>query len=106
MTASRHMVRAEDWGVKIQTCIYTRGFRHMRHSHAFAHGIYVLEGVLRNDVAPGQNSFYGPGEFALTPAHAEVLHQPAPGDGSVRYLFVGDGPFDFIVDGVDLYNKG
>ena len=63
-------------------------------------------GLLRNDVAPGQDCFYGPGEFALTPAHAEVLHEPAPGDGSVRYLFVGDGPFDFIVDGVDLYGRG
>lgn len=105
MTASRHMVRAEDWGVKIQTCIYTCGFRHAWHSHAHAHGIYVLEGVLRNDFTRGQDSFYGPGEFALTPAHAEVLHEPAPGDGCVRYLFVGDGPFDFIVDGVDLYGK-
>lgn len=59
----------------------------------FACGYYVVSGELEV------------GEFALTPAHAEVLHEPALGDGSVRYLFVGDGPFDFIVDGVDLYNK-
>lgn len=103
MTASRHMIRAEDWGVKVQTCIYTRGFRHMWHSHAHAHLIFVLEGMLRNDFEPGQDSFYGPGECALTPAGQEVLHEPAPGPGSVRYLFVGDGPFDFIVDGKDLY---
>lgn len=105
MTASRHMVRAEDWGVKVQTCIYTRGFKHAWHSHAHAHGIFVLEGVLRNDFAPGQDSFFGPGEFALTRPHQEVLHEPAPGPGSVRYLFIGDGPFDFIVDGKDLYRS-
>lgn len=105
MTASRHMVRAEDWGVKIQTCIYTRAFKHAWHSHAHAHGIYVLEGVVRNDFESGQDAFFGPGEFALTPAGQEVLHEPASPEVPVRYLFVGDGPFDFIVDGKDLYNQ-
>ena len=77
----------------VEEVVFAQGTADLLVGQRFVCGYYVVSGELEV------------GEFALTPAHAEVLHEPAPGDGSVRYLFVGDGPFDFIVDGVDLYNK-
>lgn len=77
----------------VEEVVFAQGTADLLVGQRFVCGYYAVSGELEV------------GEFALTPAHAEVLHEPAPGDGSVRYLFVGDGPFDFIVDGVDLYNK-
>ncbi len=103
MTANRHMIRAEEWGVKIQTCIYTKGFHHERHSHSAAHGFYVLEGMLYWQTGVEEAQIFGPGEFAVSGTDTEMLHEVADGCPYCRYLFIGDGPFDFIVNGVDIY---
>ena len=104
ITASRHMIRPEEFGVKVQTCIYTRNFRHERHSHSTAHGFYVLEGMLAYQTGDRERQILGPGEFAMSLAGEQMLHEPARGSWC-RYLFIGDGLFDFLVDGVDQYNK-
>ena len=103
MTASRHMIRAEDWGVKIQTCIYTKDFHHERHSHSAAHGFYVLEGLLYWQTGDGEPKIFGPGGFVVSGTDIEMLHEVALGCPYCRYLFIGDGPFDFIVNGVNTY---
>lgn len=105
MTASKHMITPEEDGVKIQTCIYTRGFTHAWHTHTAAHGFYVLEGMLEYDFKEGEPRYYGPGEFVASKPGDQILHVQAPDASYCKYLFIGDGPFDFIVDGVNLYGQ-
>lgn len=105
MTASRHMIRPEDYGVKIQTCIYTKDFIHQWHTHTCAHGFYVLSGMLEYDFDDGQKHIYGPGEFAVSKPGDKILHVEAPHAVYCKYLFIGDGPFDFIVNGENIYGK-
>lgn len=105
MTASRHMIKAEDYGVKIQTCIYTKDFVHQWHTHTAAHGFYVLSGMLEYDFDDGRKGIYGPGEFALSKPGDVILHVEAPHSAFCKYLFIGDGPFDFIVNGENQYGK-
>jgi len=104
MTSSKHMIKPEDYGVKIQNCIYTKDFVHEWHTHTAAHGFYVLEGMLQYDFDDGRKGLYGPGEFIASKPGEEILHVQAPHASYCKYLFIGDGPFDFIVNGVDLYH--
>ena len=105
VTASKHMVKPEDYGVKIQTCIYTHNFVHEWHTHTAAHGFYVLEGMLEYDFEGEGVSYYGPGEFVASKPGDEIMHVQAPDASYCKYLFIGDGPFDFIVNGVNLYGQ-
>ncbi|MBO6047632.1 MAG: hypothetical protein J6P61_07830 [Erysipelotrichaceae bacterium] len=105
MTASKHMIKAEDYGVKIQNCIYTKDFEHAWHTHTAAHGFYVLEGMLQYDFEDGRKGIYGPGEFVASKPGENILHVQAPESSYCKYIFIGDGPFDFIVDGVNLYGR-
>ena len=105
MTSSKHMITAEEYGVKIQTGIYTKDFDHAWHTHSAAHGFYVLNGMLKFDFENGNKGIYGPGEFIASSPGEQVLHLQAEGSSYCKYLFIGDGPFDFIVNGINLYKK-
>lgn len=98
---SRHMIKAEDYGIKFQTGIYTKGCEIPWHTHSIAHGFYVLDGILKvsyND----KFELYGPGEFVVTEANEYITHHQVEDSDYVRYIFIANGIFDFIVDGVTL----
>lgn len=98
---SRHMIKAEDYGIKFQTGIYTKGCEIAWHTHSIAHGFYVLDGILKVSYED-HSELYGPGEFVVTEANEYITYHQAENTDYVRYVFIANGIFDFIVDGVNL----
>lgn len=95
------MIKAEDYGVKFQTGIYIRDCDIAWHTHSIAHGFYVLDGILKVSY---KNHFecYRLGEFVVTEANESITHHQVEGEDYVRYVFIANGIFDFIVNGVNL----
>jgi hypothetical protein len=70
---------------------YPEGMKGRRHRHSVAHTILVLDGAIEID-----GELLGPGGYAHHPANAPMLHQPAPGQGTL-FVIMFDGPFDVTI---------
>jgi quercetin dioxygenase-like cupin family protein len=70
---------------------YPEGMKGRRHRHSVAHTILVLDGAIEID---GQ--VLGPGGYAHHPANTPMLHQAAPGHGTL-FVIMFDGPFDVTI---------
>jgi len=67
---------------------YPEGMKARRHKHGVAHTIVVLEGGIEVD-----GRVLRPGGYVHHPANTPMLHQPAPGHGTL-FVIMFDGPFD------------
>jgi quercetin dioxygenase-like cupin family protein len=76
-----------DTGMRVNLTRYPAGFMTPRHDHPCAHGMYVLEGILKTH----QGLFY-PGEFVWFPEGSAAEHG-ATEDSDVTVLFITNKPF-------------
>jgi quercetin dioxygenase-like cupin family protein len=81
-------VNDPDTGMSVQKIRYAAGFTNVWHRHNCAHGIYVLDGVLRTHAGD-----FGPGSFIWFPEGMLMQHGATP-DNDVNVLFITNKPFD------------
>jgi quercetin dioxygenase-like cupin family protein len=77
-----------DTGMSVQKIRYATGFTNVWHRHNCAHGIYVLDGILKTHAGS-----YGPGSFLWFPEGMWMEHG-ATDDNDVTVLFITNKPFD------------
>lgn len=77
-----------DTGMSVQKIRYAAGFTNVWHRHNCAHGIYVLDGILKTHAGS-----YGPGSFLWFPEGMWMEHG-ATDDNDVTVLFITNKPFD------------
>jgi quercetin dioxygenase-like cupin family protein len=77
-----------DTGMSVQMIRYETGFTNPWHRHNCAHGIYVLDGVLKTHAGT-----FGPGSFLWFP-EGMLMEHGATADGPVTTLFITNKPFD------------
>ena len=79
-----------DTGMFAAKIRYRAGFTNARHRHNCAHGMYVLDGILKTHAGS-----FGPGSFVWFPEGMEMEHG-ATQDNDVTFLFITNKPFDII----------
>jgi quercetin dioxygenase-like cupin family protein len=77
-----------DTGMSVQMVRYPAGFTNPWHRHNCAHGIFVLEGVLKTHAGT-----FGPGNFVWFP-EGMLMEHGATEDGDMTMLFITNKPFD------------
>jgi quercetin dioxygenase-like cupin family protein len=77
-----------DTGMSVQQIRYVAGFTNPRHRHNCAHGIYVLDGLLKTHAGT-----FGPRTFLWFPEGMWMEHG-ATEDNDVNVLFITNKPFD------------
>ena len=75
-------------GVRVSLNFYPRGFVTRWHTHPCAHGMYVLEGILKT-----HEGVYGPGSFVWFPEGITAEHG-ATAETDVLTMFITNKPFD------------
>lgn len=75
-------------GTSVMKLKYFAGFTNTWHTHSCAHGMYVLDGVLKTS-----SGSYGPGEFVWFP-EGQVMEHGATQEHDVTVLFVTNKPLD------------
>ena len=75
-------------GVRVSLNFYPRGYVTKWHTHPCAHGMYVLEGILKT-----HEGVYGPGSFVWFPEGIRAEHG-ATAETDVLTLFVTNKAFD------------
>jgi quercetin dioxygenase-like cupin family protein len=75
-------------GVRVSLNFYPKGFVTKWHTHPCAHGMYVLEGILKT-----HEGVYGPGSFVWFPEGSTAEHG-ATAETDVLTLFITNKPFD------------
>lgn len=86
------LVTDNDTGMLIDIIRYTKGYYTKKHHHSCAHGIYVLDGVLKTD-----KGTYGKGEFVWFPEGSSMQHG-ATDEEDVTVLFITNKEFDMIYE--------
>lgn len=81
-----------DTGVLLKENLYPRGMVTPWHRHTHAHGMYVLDGMLRTN-----KGIYGPGSFVWWPA-GTVAEHGAVDTEDVRVYFMTAGAFDLLYE--------
>ena len=81
-------VEDEDTGMTVSKARYKAGFVNKSHTHNCAHGMYVLDGILRTSKGD-----FGPGEFVWF-REGEVMFHGATPETDVDFLFITNKPFD------------
>ena len=76
-----------DTGMQVMMLRYPAGFTNVWHTHPCAHGMYVLDGVLKT-----HEGEYGPGSFVWFSEGGWMEHG-ATADVDVTCLFVTNKPF-------------
>ena len=77
----------DDTGVTVFLIRYAAGFTNTWHTHPCAHGMYVLDGVLKT-----HEGEYGPGSFVWFPEGGWMEHG-ATADNDVTLLFITNKEF-------------
>lgn len=75
----------------VEEVVFAQGTADLLVGQRFVCGYYVVSGELEV------------GEFALTPAHAEVLHEPAPGALAALERGIGVDALDDLDNGRSAY---
>lgn len=86
--AVKPLVEDPDTGMSVMKLKYFAGFTNTWHTHTCAHGMYVLDGVLRTSAGS-----FGPGEFVWFP-EGQVMEHGATQDNDVTVLFITNKPLD------------
>lgn len=81
-------IQDEDTGMAVWKLCYKAGFTNPHHKHDCAHGMYVLDGILRTSAGD-----FGPGEFVWFPAGTEMFHGATP-ENDVTCLFITNKAFN------------
>ncbi len=89
----KHLHEDSATGMSILKMKYDAGFVNPWHTHNCAHGMYVLDGILRTSKGD-----FGPGEFVWFPEVERMFHG-ATEDNDVCFLFVTNKPFDIEYEG-------
>ncbi|GGG03132.1 hypothetical protein GCM10007304_16470 [Rhodococcoides trifolii] len=76
-----------DTGMQVMLLRYAAGFTNTWHTHPCAHGMYVLDGVLKT-----HEGEYGPGNFVWFPEGGWMEHG-ATVENDVTFLFITNKPF-------------
>ncbi len=95
--AVKPLVEDPDTGTSVMKLKYFAGFTNTWHTHNCAHGMYVLDGVLKTSAGT-----FGPGEFVWFP-EGQVMEHGATQDNDVTVLFITNKPLDITyVSGDDV----
>ena len=86
--AVKPLIEDPDTGMSVMQLRYFAGFTNTWHTHSCAHGMYVLDGVLRTSAGS-----FGPGEFVWFP-EGQVMEHGATQDDDVTVLFITNQPLD------------
>ncbi|HEX2988347.1 MAG TPA: cupin domain-containing protein [Chloroflexota bacterium] len=78
----------DETGMRVNLCFYPKGFVTKWHTHPCAHGMYVLEGILKT-----HEGVYGPGSFVWFP-EGIVAEHGATAETDVLTLFITNKRFD------------
>ncbi len=84
----KELVTDPDTGMIVRLVRYPAGVINPLHTHPCAHGMYVLEGILRT-----HDGDYGPGHFVWFP-EGSVMEHGATAEDDVVVLFVTNKPFE------------
>lgn len=82
------LVQDSETGMKVEKICYPKGFITKWHYHNCAHGIYVLEGILKT-----QQGCFRPGTFVWFPEKSLAEHG-ATAETDVVVLFITNKAFD------------
>ena len=84
----KELISDPDTGMSVLKITYKAGFINVWHHHNCAHGMYVLDGILKTHAGS-----LGPGSFVWFPEGALMEHG-ATQDNDVTLLFITNKPFD------------
>jgi quercetin dioxygenase-like cupin family protein len=84
----KEFISDADTGMSVQKIRYEAGFTNVWHRHNCAHGIYVLDGILKTHAGS-----FGPGNFVWFP-EGMLMEHGATEDNDVTVLFITNKPFD------------
>jgi quercetin dioxygenase-like cupin family protein len=84
----KEFIEDPETGVSVRKIRYTAGFTNPWHTHPCAHGIYVLDGVLRTHAGT-----FGPGSFIWFP-EGTLMEHGATEDNDVTILFITNKAFE------------
>jgi quercetin dioxygenase-like cupin family protein len=79
--AAKPLIEDPDTGMSVMKMKYFAGFTNEWHTHNCAHGMYVLDGILKTHAGS-----FGPGSFVWFPEGSEMEHG-ATQDNDVTFLF-------------------
>lgn len=93
--AVQPLIEDADTGMSVMKLKYFAGFTNTWHAHTCAHGMYVLDGVLKTSAGS-----FSPGEFVWFP-EGPVMEHGATQDHDVTVLFITNKPLDihYVSDG-------
>lgn len=86
--AVKPLIEDPDTGMSVMKLKYFAGFTNSWHTHNCAHGMYVLDGVLKTSAGS-----FGRGEFVWFP-EGTVMEHGATQDNDVTVLFITNKPLD------------
>lgn len=86
--AVKPLVQDPETGMSAMKLKYFAGFTNTWHTHNCAHGMYVLDGVLKTSAGS-----FGPGEFVWFP-EGRAMEHGATQDNDVTVLFITNKPLD------------
>ena len=86
--AAKQLIEDPDTGMSVMKMKYFAGFTNEWHTHPCAHGMYVLDGILKTHAGS-----FGPGSFVWFPEGMEMEHG-ATQDNDVTFLFIANKPLD------------
>jgi len=86
--AAKQLIEDPGTGMSVMKMKYFAGFTNEWHTHPCAHGMYVLDGVLKTHAGS-----FGPGSFVWFPEGMEMEHG-ATQDNDVTFLFIANKPVD------------
>lgn len=81
-----------DTGMSVSRIKYEAGFVNPWHTHNCAHGMFVLDGILRTSKGD-----FGPGEFVWFAEGERMFHGATP-EVDVDMLFITNKPFDITFE--------
>ena len=86
--AAKQLIEDPGTGMSVMKMKYFAGFTNEWHTHPCAHGMYVLDGILKTHAGS-----FGPGSFVWFPEGMEMEHG-ATQDNDVTFLFIANKPLD------------
>jgi quercetin dioxygenase-like cupin family protein len=84
----KELISDPDTGMSVLKITYKAGFTNVWHRHNCAHGMYVLDGILKTHAGS-----FGPGSFVWFP-EGMLMEHGATQDNDVTLLFITNKPFD------------
>lgn len=84
----KKLIEDHDTGMKINITKYPAGFVTPTHKHHCAHGVYVMEGILKTNEGE-----FGPGSFVWF-AEGDIAEHGATAETDVIVMFITNKTFD------------